>query len=329
MMTQKNKADIIKDYQNPTVTIRSICDKYAVSSKTVSKIIAEAGLKPRTKTKNLRTEYADIYADFLNGEATTELARKYKLSQKQINNAIRDWRGKNVVKQYCNGIKVERIAEDNGLSVSRVYQILKNRSVPLMQPKKAVRFSSAEPINIGTIICEYNNKDIPVSEICERYHVSSATLQKILIKNNIPFRETNKIPENKRNAIIKEMSENKEEIEEIARRYRLNVATIQKIMSDTEKENFPFRNETLASFVNDYSLSAKSLTQLCCKYKINREEALSAIAKNDAIIKRKKTIKNAVQKYKRGASADMIAAELGVSRATFYRIVNRKGRYND
>lgn len=330
MMTQKNKADIIKDYQNPMFTIRNICDKYGVSSKTVSKIVAEAGLKPRTeKTKDSRTECADIYADFLSGETAVELAQKYRLPQKQVSDIVCAQRSKNVVKQYRNGLKVEKIAENNRLSVSRVYQILKNRSVSLMQPKKAVRHSSAGPVDTEAIIREYNDKNIPVSAICKKHHISSATLQKILIKNNIPVREPNRIPDDKRKAIIKEMSVGKAGVEDIAERYHLNVATIQKIMSDTERTNFPFRDEILASFVSDYSLSAKSLTQLCRKYKIDREEALSAIAENNAAAKRKKTIKNAVKKYKNGANADMIAAELGVSRATFYRIINKKGRYND
>lgn len=321
-----NKEDIINDYQNSSLTIREICNKYGVSSKTVSRLISEYGLKPRA-TGQVRSQKSngDIYVRYIKGSTINELAEAFDMSTGKVRSIITNKRRDAVLKQYRRGLSVERIAENNKISVARIYQILEENVTPLRQPQKA-----AERANVAyadeTVVEEYRCTDLTTSEICKRHHISSATLNKIIKRNNVPLRKIAKISKAKRDAVTNAMSMPNADINEISERCSLNPETVQKII---DEESFSFEGENIKNLVNAYAKSLQSISALCRKFGVKRVDAEKAIRNSDAEKRRKSCVKKALKKYKNGMSAEIIAAGLGVSTSTFYRLVAKERSRND
>lgn len=316
----KNKNTIIEDYVYSELTVQQICSKYGISSKTISKIIAEANVPSRAFVSHNTKSNSAIYEAFNKGVSAEELSSQYNFSTAKIKKIVSTERKKAIVAEYKNGVCVKRIAENSNVSIAYVYQILQSSNVPLKQPQKGTHSSTKANYNISAVIDDYIDKELSVSDICKKYRISSSTLRNIVAKNDIPLRQTSKIPINKQQAILLDYTEKSLSVAELSEKYLLSISTVQNIIDSNRVQNADPFNQ-MNCLLKEYSKSLRSIAFYERKYNIPRFAIEKAIKNSNANKKREKLIKKAIEKYHNGISAGQIADELGISRSKFYRLI--------
>lgn len=312
----KNKNAVIEDYVYSELTVQQICSKYGISSKTISKIIAEANVPSRAMT----SINSAIYKAFKNGVTVEDLSIKYNVADTKIKKVISAERKRSIIAEYNQGLAVKKVAQNNDVNITYVYQVLKSTNVTLRQPQKAKRDNRKLGYNVEAVIADYADKTIRVSDIYQKHKISSSTLRSILAKNNIPLRQISKVSTDKQRNILSEYSSGLLSINEVAEKYSVSASTVRNIIENNHIQNIDPFNQ-MDRLIKEYSKSLRSVAFFERKYNIPRFAIEKAIKNSNANKKREKLIKKAIEKYHNGISAGQIADELGISRSKFYRLI--------
>ena len=192
MMPTMNKDDIIADYLNPSIKISEICKKYGISSKTINKIVYEAGVPNRLQKVSEENKKNRMYKLLLNGRSVKEIASEYSLPSGEVRTIIAQERKKRILSDYKKGLPIDEIGQRNKVNPSYIYYVIRTTGAEPRTHKRVNISADLSSTDTERLIKDYRNEEMNVTDICEKYKISSTVLQKILAENGVPTRRQHK-----------------------------------------------------------------------------------------------------------------------------------------
>ena len=207
---------IINDYNNGS-SVKEICKKYNISDATVRNIKKRYNVSNKFRYEPNRNNIIDdntinnIINDYNDGMTIISICVKYDISNNGLYKILQDnnittkttkltkEQEQEIIQMYLNNYRTRDITKKYHISEAKLQKILDIYNIPKRRDNSC-RYKIKDKKIINNIINDYNNTDMLVTEICEKYNMSNAALQGILRRNKIPNRksmkENNRIDDN-------------------------------------------------------------------------------------------------------------------------------------
>lgn len=192
MMPTMNKDDIIADYLNPSIKISEICKKYGISSRTITKIVYEAGVPNRLQKVSEANKKNRMYKLLLNGRSVKEIASEYSLPSGEVRTIIAQERKRRILSDYKKGLPIAEIGQRNKVNPSYIYYVIRTSGAEIRTSKRVNISADLSSTDTERLIKDYRNEEMNVTDIYKKYKISSTVLQKILAENGVPTRRQHK-----------------------------------------------------------------------------------------------------------------------------------------
>ena len=187
-----NKDDIIADYLNPSIKISEICKKYGISSRTITKIVYEAGVPNRLQKVSEANKKNRMYKLLLNGRSVKEIASEYSLPSGEVRTIIAQERKRRILSDYKKGLPIAEIGQRNKVNPSYIYYVIRTSGAEIRTSKRVNISADLSSTDTERLIKDYRNEEMNVTDIYKKYKISSTVLQKILAENGVPTRRQHK-----------------------------------------------------------------------------------------------------------------------------------------
>ena len=199
---------IINDYNNG-LGVKEICKKYNISDTTVYNIKKRYNVSSKFRYAPNHNNIIDdnttnnIINDYNDRMMIIDICVKYNITNIALYKILRDnnittkttkltkEQEQEIIKLYLDGYRIRDIAKKYHISEAKLQKILDTYNIPKRRDN-SYKYKITDKKIINSIINDYINSNLLVTEICEKYSISNATLQGILRRNKVPNRKTRK-----------------------------------------------------------------------------------------------------------------------------------------
>ena len=239
---EETRQAIINDYVN-NVSIPEIAKKYNINSSTVYLIKKQYNIPNRFISID---DYDDntinnIINDYKNGVMLIDMCIKYDISEYKLYKVLQNnnialskytkltkEQEQEIVQMYLDGYRIQDILKKYNISRSVLKRLMDTYNIP-KRNEMAKKYKITDKKIINSIINDYINSNLLVTEICEKYNIDHCSLNTLVTKNNISTRKSIKRKNCADSDIINDYN-NGIKIADIISKYNTSKTTIYSIL---------------------------------------------------------------------------------------------------
>ena len=236
---------IINDYKNSIMSISEIAKKYNITLSAVHLIKKQYNIPNRSNCAPIckydNNTINSIINDYKKGTTKIDICVKYNISDYMLykilrgNNITYNKRKKltkeqeqSVIQMYLDGYPISDIYKKYNISQSVLKRLIDTYNIPKRR-EIATKYKITDKKIINSIINDYSNTDMLVTEICEKYDIGNSTLTTLLRKNNVRTRRSIKQKSYVDSDIINDYK-NGIKIVDIMSKYNISRSTVYRIL---------------------------------------------------------------------------------------------------
>lgn len=231
MMTKEREKAILVAYLSGMKTT-DIVNSFKVSTSSISKLLKKYGIE----NKNAHPENLNrtIYNEFvLVGVSMEIIAKRHKLSEKEVKRRYKAERDKRLIDDYLSGYKLDDICEKYNLSNMAVYKILNKNNISRREPHKRLleshQYTEVTEELKRQIINDYNGDVYKVKDLLAKYNISKHQLYTILYEAGCKTRGKTQLSDSEKDE-IKEKYKNGMTMTALSREYKVSRALISYVL---------------------------------------------------------------------------------------------------
>lgn len=313
------KDKVIAEYSTGVFTHHDLAEKYKVSTRTISRILKEAGIeavkvKPSVPVTKVLEIKEGVMQDIDSGLDVYALAEKYGVkigviesitSGAKTSESTGDCKAEQIMTGYNNGLSIKDIVQECGVALSTVYRVLKLNGVNIKE-KRADTQQVDEVTEDVSRIAELHSQGLTLKDIAKEADMSVYLVKKIL--EELGLEQNN--PSDKHRPCVVELCRQGMSVDSIASQVGLSVPTVRKILHEEGLTPSKGDNEVKKRVLELFNQGMKA-PQIASECGISAPTVRKIIVTSGQV---KDLNERIVELYDGGMEIEQIAQEVGLNR---------------